>query len=156
MCLAIHSNPEVQNILPHLYGIIFLFLYSSIEYLTSGKFTVYLRFKIFVLHIRNILFSRKLRLVLQTLSLKFSFSVFLFFNISFESEFGNPRFETLEKQNVFNFQLTCFSAIVNFILWFCTSLSRETCSFELVSQLFLFFAHQQKKVFKPSFSKLGF
>ena len=119
MCLAIHSNPEIQNILPHLYGIIFLFLYSSIEYLTSGKFTVYLR------------------LALKTLSLKFSFSVFLFFNISFESEFGNPRFETLEKQNVFNFQLT-FSAIVDFILWFCRTHISETCSFELISQLLLF------------------
>ena len=137
MCLAIHSNPEIQNILPHLYGIIFLFLYSSIEYLTSGKFTVYLR------------------LALKTLSLKFSFSVFLFFNISFESEFGNPRFETLEKKNVFNFQLT-FSAIVDFILWFCTSLSNETWNLQLISQVLLFDAQQQKKFLKPSFSKLVF
>jgi len=42
-------------------------------------------------------------------------------NISFEPEFGNPRFETPEIRNVFNFQLTCFSAIVDFIIWFCTS-----------------------------------
>ena len=77
-------------------------------------------------------------------------------NISFEPEFGNASFETPEKQNAFNFQLTFFSAIVGFILWFCTSLSRETWSFELISQLFLFDAQQQKKVFKPSFSKLRF
>ena len=32
-------------------------------------------------------------------------------------------FETPEKQNVFKFQFTCFSAIVAFILWFCISLS---------------------------------
>ena len=68
--------------------------------------------------------------------------------ISFEPEFGNPRFETPEKLNVFNFQLTCFSAIVDFIIWFCASLSRETWSYELISQLFLFYAQQQKKVFK--------
>ena len=65
-------------------------------------------------------------------------------NISFEPEFGNPRFETPKKLNVFNFQLTCFSAIVDFIIWFCTSLSRETWSFELISQSFLFYAQQQK------------
>ena len=50
---------------------------------------------------------------------KVSFSVLLFFNISFEPEFGNSSFESLEKQNIFNFQLT-FSAIVDFILWFGT------------------------------------
>ena len=33
-------------------------------------------------------------------------------NISFESEFGNSGFETQEKQNAFNFQLTFFSAFV--------------------------------------------
>ena len=43
-------------------------------------------------------------------------------NISFEPEFGNTRFETPEKHNVFNFKLTYFSAIVDFIIWFCTSL----------------------------------
>ena len=53
-------------------------------------------------------------------------------NNSFGPEFGNPRLETPEKQKVFNFQLTCFSAIVDIIIWFC---SRET-SFELISQLF--------------------
>ena len=37
-----------------------------------------------------------------------------------EPEFGNPSFDTPEKQNVFNFQLTCFSAIFDFILfWLC-------------------------------------
>ena len=77
-------------------------------------------------------------------------------NISLEPEFGNPRFETPKKLNGFNFQLTCFSEIVDFIIWFSTSLSRETCSFELNSQSFLFYAQQQKRVFKPSFSKLGF
>jgi len=69
-------------------------------------------------------------------------------NISFEPEFGNPKLETPKKLNVFNFQLTCFSAIIDFITWFCTSLSRETWSF--------FYAQQQKRVFKPSFSRLGF
>jgi hypothetical protein len=58
--------------------------------------------------------------------------------------------------NVFNFQLTCFSAIVDFILCFSTSLSNETWSFKLISQLLRFDAQQQKKDFKPSFSKLGF
>jgi len=77
-------------------------------------------------------------------------------NISFEPEFGKPRFETPEKRNDFNFQLTCLSAIVDFIIWFCTSLSRETWNFELISQLFFFYAQQQRRVFKPSFSKLGF
>ena len=62
----------------------------------------------------------------------------------FAQKFGNPSFETPEKQNVFNFQLTCFSAIVNFILWFCTSLSNDTWSFELISQLLLFDSQQQK------------
>jgi len=57
-------------------------------------------------------------------------------NISFEPGLGNPRFETSEKLNVFNFQLTCFSAIIDFIIWFCTSLSRETWSLEFISQLF--------------------
>ena len=77
-------------------------------------------------------------------------------NISFKPEFGNPRFETPKKQNVFNFQLTCFSAIVDFIIWYCTSLSRETWSFELISQSFLFYAQQQKRVFKPRFSNPTF
>ena len=36
-------------------------------------------------------------------------------NISFEPEFGNPRFKTPQKLSVFNFQLTFFSAIVDFI-----------------------------------------
>ena len=47
------------------------------------------------------------------------------------------------------FQTTCFSAIADFILCFgfCTS-------FELISQLLLFDPQKQKKVFKPSFSKL--
>ena len=59
----------------------------------------------------------------------------------------NPNLET----HVFKSRFTNlgFSAIVDFILWFCTSLSSETWSFELISQ-------QQKKVFKPSFSKLVF
>ena len=78
-------------------------------------------------------------------------------NISFEPEFGNPRFETPQKMNVFNFQLTCFSAIVDLLFGSVhTSLSRETWSFELISQSFLFYAQQQKRVFKPSFSKLRF
>ena len=34
---------------------------------------------------------------------KFSFLI-----ISFEPEFGNPSIKTPEKQNVFNFQLTCY------------------------------------------------
>jgi len=77
-------------------------------------------------------------------------------NISFEPELENPSFETPEKQNAFNYQLTFFSAIVGCIFWFCTSASRETLNFELVSQLFIFVAQQQKKVFKPRFSKLRF
>ena len=36
-------------------------------------------------------------------------------NISFEPEFGNSSFETQEKQNAFNFQLTFLSTIVGFI-----------------------------------------
>ena len=36
------------------------------------------------------------------------------------------------------------------------SLSRETWIFELISQSFPFYAQQQKRVFKRSFSKLGF
>ena len=40
-------------------------------------------------------------------------------NISLVPEFGNPRFETPKKLNVFNYQhvqLTCFLAIVDFII----------------------------------------
>ena len=58
-------------------------------------------------------------------------------NISFEPEFGNPRFETPENLNVFNFQLTCVSVIVDFIIWFCISLCRETWNFEINSQLLI-------------------
>ena len=77
-------------------------------------------------------------------------------NISFEPEFGNSSFETQDKHNVFNFQLTWFSAVVDFIFWFCTNLSSKTWSFELISLLLLFDAQLQRKVFEPSFSKLGF
>ena len=69
-------------------------------------------------------------------------------NISFEPEFGNPRFETPKKLNVFNFQLTCFSAIVDFIIWFCTSLS----SAEKPGVLNLFLSH----LFFMLSSKRGF
>ena len=42
------------------------------------------------------------------------------FSISgLEPKFGNPSFDTTEKQNIFNFQLTCFSAIFDFILCLC-------------------------------------
>ena len=74
-------------------------------------------------------------------------------NISFEPEFGNPRIETQKNLNVFNFQLTRFSAIVDFIIWFCASLSRETCSFVIISQLFLFYAQQQKEGFQTQLFK---
>ena len=86
---------------------------------------------------------------------KFSFSVFCFFYISFEPEFGNPSLGTPEKRNIFNFQWT-FSPMVDFILWFCTSRSSETWSLQLISQLLLFDAQKQEKVFKCSFSKLRF
>jgi hypothetical protein len=50
--------------------------------------------------------------------------------IIFEPEFGNQGFETQEKNPAcFNFQLTSFPAIIDFILWFCTSLSSETLEF---------------------------
>ena len=75
-------------------------------------------------------------------------------NISFEPDFGNPRFETPKKTECFQFSVNLF--LSNFIIWFCTSLSRETWSFELISQSFLFYAQQQKIVFKPSFSNLPF
>ena len=62
---------------------------------------------------------------------KFSFSIFGCFNISFETEFWQPNFETWglkpQKNSFFNFQFY-FSAIADFILWFCTSLSSETWS----------------------------
>ena len=157
MCLAIHSNPEVQNILPHLirdYIFLSLFFDWIFNFWKIHSIFAFQNLCFTYLSIRNILLSRKLRLALKTLSLKFSFSVFLFFNISFESEFGNPLFETLEKQNVFNFQLT-FSAIVDlvvdFILWFCRTHSSKTCSFELISQLLLFYDEQQKKFSNPAF-----
>ena len=66
-------------------------------------------------------------------------------NISFEPEFGNPRFETPENLNVFNFQLTCVSAIVDFIIWFCISICRETRNLELNSQLFISFMLSSKR-----------
>ena len=58
----------------------------------------------------------------------FSFSVFGFLNISFEPEFGNPNLETRVLKPHIQF---CFSAIADFILWFCTSLSSETWSFKI-------------------------
>ena len=76
-------------------------------------------------------------------------------NISFEPEFGNPRFETPKKLNVFNFQLTCFSAIVDFIIWFCTSLSRETWSFELILSHFFFMLSSKRGFSNPAFQNSG-
>ena len=71
-------------------------------------------------------------------------------NISFEPEFGNSSFETQEKQNAFNFQLTFLSTIVGFI--------QASAEKPGVLNVFLsyFYAQQQRKVFKPSFSKLKF
>ena len=70
------------------------------------------------------------------------------------SKFRNPSFDTPETQNVFNFQLTCVSVIFDFIR--CLSRGRDTLNLQLFCHLLLFDAQQQKKVFKPSFSKLRF
>ena len=76
-------------------------------------------------------------------------------NISFKPEFGNPSFEIPENYNVLNFQLTCFSAIVDFILWFCTSPSNETWSFELIYQFLLFKAQRQRRFSIQAIQNLG-
>ena len=79
---------------------------------------------------------------------------FLGLQYQFEFEFGNPSFETPEKQNVFNFSVNLFLSsleqILNFILLLCTSLKSETWSFELISQL-LFFVLSTKRKFSNSF-----
>ena len=66
-------------------------------------------------------------------------------NNSFEPKFGNPSFETLEKLNVFNFWLACFSAFVDFILWKQASAEKPG---GLNLFLSYFFTIHQKKVFK--------
>ena len=81
---------------------------------------------------------------------KFSFSIFWYSKSVLNSNLETPVLKPHKKQNVFSY-LTCFSAIVDFILFFCTSLSSETWSFELIIQLLLFYSHQQKMVFQPSF-----
>jgi hypothetical protein len=64
----------------------------------------------------------------------------------------NPNLETPEKPNVSNFQLTCFSAIVDFILWFCRA-EKPGQSFELISQLFLFLCSAAKEGFQTQLFK---
>ena len=78
-------------------------------------------------------------------------------DISFEAEFGNPRFETPQKLNVFNFQLTCFSAIVDFIIWFCTSLSsaEKPGVLNLFLSHFFFMLSSKRGVSNPAFQNLG-
>ena len=75
------------------------------------------------------------------------------FEIRFEPEFEN-QFWNPKKQSVVYFQLTCFSAMVDLILWFWTSLSSETWTFELIAKLSLYYAQQQKKVFKHRISAI--
>ena len=80
------------------------------------------------------------------------------FEIRFEPEFEN-QFWNPKKQSVVYFQLTCFSAIVDLILWFCTSLSRETWTFELIAKLSLFLCSAAKEGFQTqniSYFKLVF
>ena len=70
------------------------------------------------------------------------------FNLNLET----PDLKLTKKLNVFNFQLSCFSAIVDFIIWFCTSLSAEKSG---VLNLFLshfFFMLSSKRGFSnPAF-----
>ena len=91
----------------------------------------------------------------------FSISIWVrttsFEKLGFQYQVLNPNLET----QVLTTQKTdCFQsekqAIFDFILCFCTSLSSETWNLQLISQLLLFDAQQQKKVLKPSFSKLVF
>ena len=72
-------------------------------------------------------------------------------NISFEPEFGNPRFETPQKLNVFNFQLTCFSAIVDFIIWFCLSSAEKPGVLNLFLSHFFFMLSSKKRFSNPGF-----
>ena len=69
-----------------------------------------------------------------------------------------PTYRCHSSRNILFFlnRILCFSAILDFIIWYCTSLSKDTWNFEIISQSFLFFAQQQKRVFKPSFSNLAF
>ena len=78
-------------------------------------------------------------------------------NISFEPEFGNPRFETPKKLNVFNFQFACFSAIVDFIIWFCTSLSsaEKPGVLNLFLSHFFFMLSSKRGVSNPAFQNSG-
>ena len=75
--------------------------------------------------------------------------------ISFEPEFGNPRFETPKKLNVLNFQLTYFSAIVDFIFWFCTSLSKEPGVLNLFLSHFFFMLISKRGFSNPAFQNSG-
>ena len=68
-------------------------------------------------------------------------------NISFEPEFGNPRFETPKKLNVFIFQLTCFSAIV---VDFITSVEKPGV-FNLFLSHFFFMLSSKRGVLNPAF-----
>ena len=76
-------------------------------------------------------------------------------DISFEAEFGNPRFETPQKLNVFNFQLTCFSAIVDFIIWFCLSSAEKLGALNLFFSHFFFMLSSKRGVSNPAFQNLG-
>ena len=69
-------------------------------------------------------------------------------NVNFEPEFGNPRFETPKKLNVFNSIFNLFLSnlwILSFGSVQTTSFSWESWSLEFISWLFIFYAQQQKK-----------
>ena len=55
-------------------------------------------------------------------------------NISFEPEFGNPRFEApnLQQSDFLKFSVDLLLSNVDFITWFCTNPSREALSYDLV------------------------
>ena len=68
-------------------------------------------------------------------------------NVSFEPKFGNPRFVTPKKLNVFIFQLTCFSAIV---VDFITSVEKPGV-FNLFLSHFFFMLSSKRGFLNPAF-----
>ena len=78
-------------------------------------------------------------------------------NISFKPEFGHPRFETLEKQNVFQFWINFAPQQLLILLVGSVQASAEKPGIlNLFLSSFFLYTQQQKKVIKSSFSKLGF
>ena len=80
-------------------------------------------------------------------------SEYQFWTRIWKPQIWNPR-----KTECFQFSVNLFlsNCWFYYLVLYKPQLSRETWSFELISQSFLFYAQQQKRVFKPSFSNPAF